>query len=88
MTHDFHDFHEQSAMVVLARKFVLETLCFSSILFLFWIIPPIIENSGRANEYWLFDTGFSFKNIYDLQEDKGGLSLQHLSATSTRLTVE
>ena len=87
--YDFHHFHEPSAVVVLARKFMLETRCFSSIFFFFLIIPPITENSGRANG--LFDAGFSFKNIHDLQQGKGEIisltSLYHFHPPHRHLDI-
>ena len=61
------DFHESSVMVVLAGNFML-------IFLLFWIILPVVENSGiwcLFIIFILFDTGFSFKNIHDSQQGKG-----------------
>ena len=44
------------------------------IFLLFWIILPVVENSGvwcLFIIFILFDTGFSFKNIHDSQQGKG-----------------
>ena len=54
-------------MVVLARKFRPRV----SLQFFFEIIYQLLRIVEEENSIGLFDTGFSFKSIYDSEQGKG-----------------